>query len=101
MTTTPELTFKCELQKDGGQLAITIVSCSNLPNLDSSGSCNLSDPYVMVKVGEEKQFTKTISGDLNPVFPEETSTFIFEVCSSGMTSPEKATINHHLHHHTH
>merc|ERR1712037_35084 len=76
--TTPELTFKCELQKDG-QLAITIVSCANLTDLDSMGSYNLSDPYVMVKVGEEKKFTKTICDDLNPIFPEETSTFLFEV----------------------
>merc|ERR1712037_659851 len=75
---TPELTFKCELQKDG-QLAITIVSCANLTDLDSSGSHNLSDPYVMVKVGQEKKFTKTISDDLNPIFPEETSIFLFEV----------------------
>ena len=76
--TSPELTFKCELQKDG-QLAVRIVSCANLADLDSTGSYNLSDPYVVVKVGEEKKFTKTISDDLNPIFPEETSTFLFEV----------------------
>ena len=86
--TIPELTFKCELQKDG-QLAITIVSCANLTDLDSSGSHNLSDPYVMVKVGQEKKFTKTISDDLNPIFPEETSTFLFEVLYPiWMTSPK-------------
>merc|ERR1711934_998005 len=76
--TFPELTFKCELQKDG-QLAVRIVSCANLADLDSTGSYNLSDPYVVVKVGEEKKFTKTISDDLNPTFLEETSTFLFEV----------------------
>ena len=92
--TIPELTFKCELQKDG-QLAITIVSCANLTDLDSSGSHNLSDPYVMVKVGQEKKFTKTISDDLNPIFPEETSTFLFEVLYPiWMTSPEKGCFPH-------
>ena len=90
--TTPELTFKCELQKDG-QLAITIVSCANLTDLDSMGSYNLSDPYVMVKVGEEKKFTKTICDDLNPIFPEETSTFLFEVLyPMWMISPPQCKI---------
>ena len=84
--TSPELTFKCELQKDG-QLAVRIVSCANLADLDSTGSYNLSDPYVVVKVGQEKKFTKTISDDLNPIFPEETSTFLFEVWH--LTSREK------------
>jgi len=76
--TTPELTFKCNLQEDG-QLSITIISCANLLDLDCAGSFNLSDPYVVVKVGENKQFTKTISDDLNPKFPEDTSTFLFQV----------------------
>ena len=77
---TPELTFKCKLEEDG-QLSITIISCANLDDLDLGGSFNLSDPYVVVKVGEEKQFTKTISDDLNPKFPEDTSTFLFQVMS--------------------
>ena len=76
--TTPQLTFKCSLQEDG-QLSITIISCANLDDLDCGGTFNLSDPYVVVKVGEEKQFTKTISNDLNPKFPEDTSTFLFQV----------------------
>ena len=75
---TPTLTFKCNLQEDG-QLSISIISCANLTDLDSLGSFNLSDPYVVVKVGEEKQFTKTVADDLNPVFPEESSTFLFQV----------------------
>ena len=76
--TTGELTFKCNLQEDG-QLSITIISCANLEDLDNLGTFNLSDPYVVVKVGEDKQFTKTIEGDLNPKFPEDTSTFLFQV----------------------
>ena len=51
---TPQLTFKCKLEEDG-QLSITIISCANLDDLDLGGSFNLSDPYVVVKVGEEKQ----------------------------------------------
>ena len=74
----PSLTFKCEVKEDG-RLAITILSCANLPDLDGSGNLDLTDPYVVVKVGQEKQHTKTIRGKLNPVFPAESSTFLFDV----------------------
>ena len=74
----PSLTFKCEVKEDG-RLAITILSCANLPDLDGSGNFDLSDPYVVVKVGQEKQHTKPICGNLDPVFPVETSTFLFDV----------------------
>merc|ERR1712083_817370 len=52
------------------------VSCEGLPDLD--GALNLTDPYVVVRVGKEKQKTKAVGGALNPEFDEETSTFLFE-----------------------
>jgi len=68
------LTFKCKPQDD--KLEVTIVSCEGLPDLD--GALNLTDPYVVVRVGKEKQKTKAVGGALNPEFDEETSTFLFE-----------------------
>ena len=71
------LTFKCKPKDD--KLEVTIVSCEGLPDLD--GALNLTDPYVVVRVGKEKQKTKAVGGALNPEFDEETSTFLFEVRS--------------------
>jgi len=68
------LTFKCKPKDD--KLEVTIVSCEGLPDLD--GALNLTDPYVVVRVGKEKQKTKAVGGALNPEFDEETSTFLFE-----------------------
>ena len=76
----PSLTFKCKAAKEDGKLEVTILSCDNLPDLD--GALNLTDPYVVVKVGNEKQMTEVVGGSLNPRFDKETSTFIFEVRSS-------------------
>jgi len=68
------LTFKCKPKDD--KLEVTIVSCEGLPDLD--GALNLTDPYVVVRVGKEKQKTKAVGGALNPEFNQETSTFLFE-----------------------
>jgi len=68
------LTFKCKPKDD--KLEVTIVSCEGLPDLD--GALNLTDPYVVVRVGKEKQKTKAVGGALNPEFDEETSTFLFD-----------------------
>merc|ERR1712010_241494 len=66
-----------------GKLAISVISCSNLPDCDLAGIGfgNKSDPYVIVKVGKdgEPQKTKAVAGKLNPVFPKGTSTFTFDV----------------------
>ena len=58
---------------------MTILSCEGLPDLD--GVWNLTDPYVIVKVGGQTMQTKFVWGDLNPKFDEETSTFLFDVRS--------------------
>ena len=76
------INFKC-LEKDvGGQrkLEVQVLSCKGLPDLD--GAMNLTDAYVVVKIGAGKdkpQKTKAVSGSLDPVFEEESSTFTFDV----------------------
>ena len=45
----PSLTFKCKAAKDENKLEVTILSCEGLPDLDDA--FNLTDPYVVVKVG--------------------------------------------------
>ena len=74
----PAIIFKCA-SKEGDKLEVTVVSCKGLPDLD--GVCNLSDPYVVVKVGSKKVKTEAVRGELNPTFEEETSTFLFDVRS--------------------
>jgi Ca2+-binding EF-hand superfamily protein len=71
----PAIIFKCA-SKEGDKLEVTVVSCKGLPDLD--GVCNLSDPYVVVKVGSKKVKTEAVRGNLNPTFEEETSTFLFD-----------------------
>jgi hypothetical protein len=69
----PSLTFKCKLE--GDKLEVTILSCQDLPNFDYWSK---TDAYVIVKVGSMKKKTKSVGGDLNPKFEEETSTFLFD-----------------------
>merc|ERR1712179_587710 len=70
----PSLTVKFA-QKDD-KLEVTIVRCKDLPDLD--GAFNLTDAYVVVKVGEKKERTKAVGGKLDPKFDVETSTFLFD-----------------------
>merc|ERR1712179_519406 len=70
----PSLTVKFA-QKDD-KLEETIVRCKDLPDLD--GAFNLTDAYVVVKVGEKKERTKAVGGKLDPKFDVETSTFLFD-----------------------
>jgi len=72
----PSLTFTCKAAKEENKLEVTVLSCEGLPDLD--GAFNLTDPYVVVKVGKEKQMTKAVGGSLNPRFDKETSTFLFD-----------------------
>ena len=72
----PSMTFKCKSTEDD-KLEVTILSCEDLPDLD--GIWNLTDPYVIVKVGGQKKQTETIRGNLNPKFDAKTSTFLFDV----------------------
>merc|ERR1712203_209483 len=76
-------TIKFRAKNKNGKLAISVISCSNLPDCDLAGIGfgNKSDPYVIVKVGKdgEPQKTKAVAGKLNPVFPKGTSTFTFDV----------------------
>ncbi|KAK9727873.1 Tricalbin-2 [Basidiobolus ranarum] len=69
-----------------GVVAVKIIKANNLKAADSSG---LSDPFVRVKLNDEKVFkTKTIKKSLNPEFDEEFSAslmsrnqdvFLFEI----------------------
>ena len=75
------ITFKCE-EKDDSKLEVVVLSCKGLPDLD--GAFNLTDAYVVVKIGAGKdkpQKTKPVEGSLNPKFDPETSTFLFDVRS--------------------
>ena len=73
----PSITFKCKFKEDD-KLEVTILSCQDLPNCDYWSK---ADAYVIVKVGSMKKKTKSVGGDLNPKFEEETSTFLFDVRS--------------------
>merc|ERR1739845_54980 len=74
-------TIKFRAKNKGGNLVITVVSCTDLPDADAAGMGfgNKSDPYVIVRVGGEEQKTKALSGKLNPEFKKHSSTFTFDV----------------------
>ena len=50
-----------------GNLIIKIVKANNLVNADIF---DLSDPFCVVKVGEQSQKTKVIDNNLNPIWEE-------------------------------
>ena len=70
------LTFKYE--EKGDKLAVTVVSCKGLPDLD--GAWNETDAYVIVQMGTQKERTKAVGGKLDPKF-EKDNVFQFKVRS--------------------
>jgi len=57
----------------GGNVTITVLYATNLPNRDASGpAAGVSDPYVKFKVGTEvTRVTDNVRNNLNPVWNEK------------------------------
>lgn len=52
----------------GGQLILTICKAFNLRNADTGIMGDVSDPYVVAKLGDQEEKTPTINDNLNPVW---------------------------------
>jgi len=63
-------------QVEESRLVITVLSCTDLPNMDTTGK---TDSYVKVRVSAKEFRTKTVKNRLNPVFDKDSSTFKFPV----------------------
>lgn len=62
----------------GGSLYVSIQASHNLMNKDTGLLGDVSDPYVVVKLGKQEHSTPVINNDLNPVWNDGNS-FTFSV----------------------